>query len=95
MWSLGLQTIVALSILGGICTEPAELLQIRMPLRQLCGCEAHGGAGQLVFLMNMKRHVPYISADRVVWLCLSCWLTLSTGKLGWVLPAKISSGLQI
>lgn len=50
--------------------EPAELLQIRMPSGQLCGCEAHGGAGQLVFLMNVKRHVPYISADRVVWLSL-------------------------
>lgn len=54
----------------------------------------HGDAGDLMCLMNMKRHLPYVSTDIVIQLYLSCWLTLSTGKLSWPLLTKIRSGLQ-
>lgn len=68
-------------------------MQSGMLIGQLCAHGVHGGAGDLKCLTNMKRHLPYVGTDIVMQLCPSCWLTLSTGKLIWVLLTKTSSGL--
>lgn len=86
---------VALSVLGWICLEPAEHLQSRRVMWQLCGHGVRGGASDVMCMMNMKRHLPYVSTDIVIQLCLSCCLPLSAGKPSQALRAKDQLGYSV
>lgn len=84
-WRLGLHVSISLTVSAWLNLEPAEHLQSRMVVWQLGGHVVHGGASDVTCMMNMKAHLPYVSTDIVIQLCLSYWLTLSAGKLSWTL----------